>query len=364
MTIERNGFRVCAAASLLAVFGASACAQTGAQTEVETAAPDGAGEAEIEDLAGFDVMRRYGVAEAMPKAEGAIRIATYNVENLFDGNDDPALSGRNEDVDDEKPEGELRAVARAIRRLDADILTLQEIESEAALLEFRDTYLADMGYEHVVSIDAGTDRGIEQSVLSRYPIASATNRPRMPLGGVHPELYGTQPNWYAGEPITFRRSPLIVDMELEGVGGSTYALTMVVVHHKSGRHAGYWRKAEARGVLKVLEELQRSDPERNLLVLGDFNAQAADPPLLTYFEAGFIDLGPTDGSAAVTHESGRRIDLIIGTPGVAEDVVEGSAFVLGTPARPAGVNWRELDTFPGYAADHYPVSIDLIPDDR
>lgn len=337
--------------------------QAGAQTEGMTGVPEAAPAVE-EDLSQFDMMRRFGLAQPRPKAPGSVRVATYNVENLFDAHDDPELSGDNEDIDDEKPAGELRAVARAIRRLDADILTLQEIESESALLEFRDTYLADMGYEHVVSIDAGTGRGIEQSVLSRFPIASATNRPRMALGGVHPELYGTQPNWHAGEPLEFRRSPLIVEVDVPGVDGSAYPLTLVVVHHKSGRHAGYWREAEAAGVLRVLEELGRMQPERNLLVLGDFNALASDASVQTYLDAGFEDLGPTGGNAAVTHESGRRIDLILGTPGIVEDVVEGSAFVLGTPARPAGVNWRDVPSFPGYAADHYPVALDLVPDDR
>ncbi|MEM9559643.1 MAG: endonuclease/exonuclease/phosphatase family protein [Planctomycetota bacterium] len=327
-------------------------------------APETVAAEAYDDLAQFDMLRRFGLAEPKAKAAGAVRVATYNVENLFDAHNDPQLSGDNEDIDDEKPVDELRAVARAIRMLDADVLCLQEIESESALIEFRDTYLAGMGYEHVASIDAGTGRGIEQSVLSRFPITSATNRPQMALGGVHPELYGTRPNWNAGEPLAFRRSPLIVDVDVPGVEGSAYSLTLVVVHHKSGRHAGYWREAEAKGVLGVLEELDHAQPERNLLVLGDFNAQASDSPVRTYLDAGFADLGPTGGSAGVTHESGRRIDLILGTPGVAEDVVEGSAFVLGTPARPAGVNWRDVPTFPGYAADHYPVAIDLIPDDR
>ena len=36
-----------------------------------------------------------------------------------------------------------------------------------------------------------------------------------------------------------------------------------------------------------------------------------------------------------------------------------SEFVLGTPARPKEISWRELDTFPGYASDHYPVVFEL-----
>ena len=57
--------------------------------------------------------------------------------------------------------------------VDADVLCLQEVESRAALESFRDTWLRDLGYAHVASLDAGDERGIEQSVLSRHEIASA-----------------------------------------------------------------------------------------------------------------------------------------------------------------------------------------------
>lgn len=121
------------------------------------------------EYAAADAMRRFGVAQAPETTPGAIRVTTYNIENLFDDVDDPELTGDNDDIDDEKPLAELKAAARAIRLVDADVLCLQEVESLEALLAFRDAHLADMGYDHVVSIDAGTGRGIEQSVLSRFP---------------------------------------------------------------------------------------------------------------------------------------------------------------------------------------------------
>ena len=76
---------------------------------------------------------RLGVDEPLAKAPGTIRVVTYNVENLFDDVDDPSLSGRNEDIDDTKPGAELAALAETIRRLDADVIALQEIESREAL---------------------------------------------------------------------------------------------------------------------------------------------------------------------------------------------------------------------------------------
>ncbi len=309
-----------------------------------------------------EMMRQYGVDKAPAKAEGAFRLTTYNIENLFDTHDDPSLTGRNDDADEAKPQHELVATAMAIRAVNADVLCFQEIESEAALIEYRDNYLSDMGYEFVISIDAGNDRGIENAVLSRFPITNAKNWPKKPLGGVHPEKYGTQKNWYAGEPIEFRRSPLMVDLEIPSADGSdSWSLTLFVMHHKSGRYNTYWREAEATGTLELINKVTKARPDRAIVVLGDFNAEVMDKSVQTYLDAGFVDIfvDRESSSEIITHESGRRIDLILANKAALEHMDTDSAFVYGTAARPEGTNWRDLETFDGYAADHYPVSVDM-----
>lgn len=310
---------------------------------------------------------RFGVPEAPEHTTGAIRIATYNVENLFDDVDDPALSDRQEDIDDTKPRAELDAVARAIREIDADILCLQEVESRAALDWFLRGRLGDMGYTHVLSIDAGDERGIEQAILSRYPVVESRNWVRRPLGGVHPEKYGSGRNWHAGEEIVFHRSPLMAVVEVPGEawgGGEALRVRLVVVHHKSGRHSQYWRDKEAQGLVEILGEIDASEGLGPTLILGDFNAEADAESVKLYEAAGFTDLfGDNDGPKTrwTTHESGRRIDLILANEQARAMCDPASEFVLGTPARPSEISWRELDTFPGYASDHYPVVVELRP---
>ncbi|MDP1660564.1 MAG: hypothetical protein Q8L55_01505, partial [Phycisphaerales bacterium] len=56
---------------------------------------------------------RFGVKQAPAKTSGAIRITTFNVENLFDDKDDPKLSGTFEDKDSTKPADQLKAAADA-----------------------------------------------------------------------------------------------------------------------------------------------------------------------------------------------------------------------------------------------------------
>lgn len=309
-------------------------------------------------------MIRFGLSEAPEKAKGTFRLTAYNIENLFDDKDDPTLTGRNDDADDTKPVHQMMAVARAIEKLDSDVICLQEIESLEALLWFRDQYLADMGYEYVISLDAGNSRGIENAVLSRFPLTNPVQWIGKELGGVHPELYGTRKNFLAGEVLAFRRSPLKLDVEVPATEDKEgYTLTLFVLHHKSGRYSQYWREAEAKMVAKLAHEIEKEHPGRAIVLLGDFNAQVSDESVKIYLRGGFHDIfanAKGDSKSIVTHESSRRIDLVLANSAAMEYLDEDSAFVLGTAARPKGVDWRALDTFEGYASDHYPVSVDII----
>ena len=323
-----------------------------------------------------DDHRWIGRADPVPRAADTIRLATYNVENLFDERDDPALTGQFDDcwARDKsvraKPREHQEALAAAIRRLNADVIGLQEIESFDALIEFRETFLADMGYVHVMSIDVGQERGIEQSVLSRFPIREARVWPNAPLGGVHPDRYGSGENWYAGQPLEYRRSPLFVRIEVPADArgnAQPYEFGLFVVHHKSGGPAAYWREAEARWLVAQVQSMQRAEPALNICIMGDFNAVPDSAVMQMYRDAGFThaiaERDPND-PRTLTHQSGRAIDFLLFCPAMAPEIVKDSAFVLGTPVLARGADWRNPTYPPGYASDHLPVSVDIVPVER
>jgi endonuclease/exonuclease/phosphatase family metal-dependent hydrolase len=304
---------------------------------------------------------RFGVEQPPPKPPGAIRLATFNLQNLYRDEEGELPDPERKPP---KPEVQLKAAAELIRKLDADVLALQEVESESVLRWFRDTYLADLGYAHLASLDAGDDRGIEQSILSRFPIEGVKNWPGLILEGTHP-MTSRDPEARPGEAIRFRRSPLraTVVVPPERAAGLAYRLTIFVVHHKSGRDAGYWREAEARMTARLAREELDADPQARIAIVGDFNASMVDLSFREYLDAGFLD-AHADRSVGrpewVTHESGRTIDFVLVSPALRRDTA-GAGFVLGTPARPPGVDWRTYPPPDGYVSDHYPVAIDLIP---
>ncbi len=314
-------------------------------------------------------VRLHGVAAPVAKPAGALRLATYNLENLFDPLKPGTPAGKARDDAGEgeahpvKPAEERRALAAAIRAIDADILAVQEIESLETLTRFRDEHLSDLGYAHIASLDAGDRRGIEQSVLSRYPIKEVANWPNAELGGTHPAKWGRQDNEWAGQPIAFARSPLKVVIEVPVQGASpprTIPLTLFVVHHKSGGPGGYWREAEAARTAELARAAAEGD--RAVAVLGDFNAKREDAPMAKYAAAAFVaahaDKPDTD-PVWMSHTSGRVIDHILLSPSLAKMMVKETRFVLGTPTRPEGVDWRTTPNPPGWASDHYPVVVDF-----
>lgn len=318
---------------------------------------------------GFGPGHRYGLRSAPEAPAGSIRIGSYNVLNYFDEVDDPTLSGEWDDAELASRPGQLIALAEAIRELDADVLALQEVESREALIRFRDEHLADMGYEHVASLDAGYYRGVEQSVLSRVPITVTRNWPGLSTADVTRSGDDFQPVPERPE-LAFQRSPLMVDFKT----AAGYEFTLFVVHLKSGGLAhAYRREAEGLKLLELVAQRLESAPDRNVLVLGDFNAKAHYKSMRLLMEGGLIDTmshrsaDSSDAEAAqwVTHESGRTIDYILVNPGAARELVPESGFVLGTfyPGDWNHYDWRTDDAPEGHASDHYPIAIDLMPRD-
>jgi len=112
---------------------------------------------------------------ALPAQAATFTVASYNVENLFDLNRDGTEyddylpggpSGWNRSVMDAKFDN----IARVIKDLDADILSLQEVESGKALMILQH-YLRLLGKDYPFSAIADSrPTTVKCAVLSRYPI--------------------------------------------------------------------------------------------------------------------------------------------------------------------------------------------------
>ena len=156
-----------------------------------------------------------GAESTVTNGQSEISVMTYNVDNLFDtvhddGKDDIAFlpyadkqtaehkalcaqitvyPWRQEclylDWSNEVYEQKLARVAHTIQTINngrgPDVLILEEIENIGVLNKLNNEYLSTSGYKTVVLIEGHDDRGIDQAVLSRLPLAEPAFNFPIPL---------------------------------------------------------------------------------------------------------------------------------------------------------------------------------------
>ena len=220
----------------------------------------------------------------------AVTVMTFNVENLFDNEDDPGKDDKaylpieakqnnahiaacneitvarwrdeclNLDWSDAAIERKLTVIAATIRQVDggygADIIALQEVENVEILERLRTGYLADLGYEPAILVEGADSRGIDVAFLSRVPLA-------------HPPILHPLSLSQFGDRERDTRGILQADFEL--ADGSI--LTGFSVHFPAPYHPTGMRIAAYRQLTELLMSLP---DERPAFAAGDFNTTSTE----------------------------------------------------------------------------------------
>ncbi|HQS72556.1 MAG TPA: endonuclease/exonuclease/phosphatase family protein [Sulfurovum sp.] len=178
------------------------------------------------------------------------KVATYNVENLFDavydGTEYEDYTPGKHNWNRRMVETKLNHTAEVICDLDADVLGLQEIENERILGQLVEK-LKKVGCPYVYSaVSHKKGSSIQVALLSRFPIVKK-----------HDIQVSFAPRV---------RNILEVEVEVKG-----YPLTFFVNHWKSRAYKGYESKRIA--YAKALQERIARMPEgKEYIILGDFNS--------------------------------------------------------------------------------------------
>ncbi len=207
-----------------------------------------------------------------------MRIATFNVENLFTR----YLFARGVNRKDAAKRGftteELRfrlsdpiskqLTAQTMEATGAEVFALQEVESLDVLKQFRDSYLGGPDcWPHALVIDGNDQRRIDVGVLSRHPIVHARSWQHLRQDG---------------EPV-FDRDCLEVDIE-----GPIGRLTLYINHLKSMRAPNRTqgsgraltrarRRQQVSAIRDIITERFGPDPsDAPFVVLGDLNDYPED----------------------------------------------------------------------------------------
>lgn len=185
-----------------------------------------------------------------------VTVATYNILNLFDDQDDIYHQDEGTPA---KPRDEMQRVAESIRKINPDVIAFQEVESRGYLERFIEVFLGDMGYDHVVHFEGNDHRGIDVCLASRLPVGVVRS---------HRHVLFPGPD---GKPTQFERDLLCATIEPPGAD----PFEVWVVHLKSnfgGREAAEpVRIAEAMQVHKIIDDRLKKEPNLRFAIVGDFN---------------------------------------------------------------------------------------------
>ncbi|HSM93760.1 MAG TPA: endonuclease/exonuclease/phosphatase family protein [Anaeromyxobacteraceae bacterium] len=266
---------------------------------------------------------------ARTPAHRAVRVASWNVHDLFDAVDEVSPPG---DLDELRTVAEVEAkvarVAEVLARADADVVLLQEVET----LPLARALAARAGYGEARLVEAFDPRGIDVAVLSRLAVEPYVSH----LGEVGPD----------GRPLWSRDC---VEAHVSVPPGELVVVGTHLVSRLTDP-AGDRRRAQAARMREIVDGLVRLRPGTLVLAGGDLNdepASAALSPLLG--DGGWVDALDAFGLASTWTwlglGGGRRLDYLLVPREDAWRVL--GATVLDGPDVAA-------------ASDHRPVVVDLL----
>tara|TARA_Y100000815_G_scaffold275527_1_gene314294 strand:+ start:12001 stop:13020 length:1020 start_codon:yes stop_codon:yes gene_type:complete len=214
------------------------------------------------------------LAQAQQKQYKAVTIAFYNLENLFDTENDPLTFD-----DDRTPDGKdhwtkeiyadkLKNMARVIAEIGEDvtktspvIIGVSEIENRKVLEDLlNEPALRDKNYG-IVHYDSPDRRGIDVALLYQKNIFKLIDSSKHELF-----IYDID----NPEKRVYTRDQLLVSGLLDG------DKIHVIVNHWPSRSGGEARsrsKREAAAALnkKIIDSLQKSEPSAKIITMGDLN---------------------------------------------------------------------------------------------
>ncbi|MDX6747093.1 endonuclease/exonuclease/phosphatase family protein [Polaribacter sp. PL03] len=273
----------------------------------------------------------------------SFKVLSWNVEHFVDSFDDPYINSKRENKPDSLMGNKVDDLIAALKKIDADVVVLQEFESAKFLRNIADNGLSDMGYKYFADVPShGWYMNVV--VMSKFPLGVIYG-----YGNVTTPILEYRND--KGEPET--QNTLNTRMwSVEVYPNSDYNFLLTGVHLKAGR--GERNIAMRKGQINFLKQqykrFLKEDKNKNILVVGDFNSVQGSEEINLFLNEEskrekFIDPLP---KTVMTHPSNapeRRLDYMLINTNMYKVYKENSAKVpqLFTPKK-----MKEI-------SDHLPV---------
>lgn len=230
----------------------------------------------FEEDAGLEQQDAGVVADAgVPLPPTTFKVVTWNVENLFDEQNDP----NTDDTVETRAtvEARLDEIAKVLESLGPpEIIALQEVENAALLRRLANRLSPNL---NTVLIDGNDPRGIDVGLITRFPVKRQNS-------------HATENVYDLSEPgkyYRYARDCLEVHLDVEG-----RPVVMLVNHlvSKASPGSDAKRRAEAAKTRDIADYLRGEDPNRAVIIAGDMNDTPDSPPLKQFTRTPeFVDIG-------------------------------------------------------------------------
>ncbi|MFS6528440.1 ExeM/NucH family extracellular endonuclease [Microbacterium aurugineum] len=319
-----------------------------------------------------------------PEVGGDVQVASFNVYNYF-----TTLKSENSNARGAANAAQFAIqkskIVAAINGLDAEIVSLMEIENSVKLGKPIDSALEDL--VDGLNDDAGAE------VWDYVPTPDALNDAATTDYITNAIIYKKDAVTTVGDSATVTdesvwgnaREPIAQAFDIDG-----RVVTVVANHLKSksppqGAGAepadgqGFFnadRVAQANAILAFTEDLEETTGSSDMLLIGDFNAYSEEDPIDVFTSKGWSDLVADKASGQYTYTFDGELgslDHVIASPSLASSITGAGVWGINSPewsdrgyafgATEEGTPYRSSDHDPiivGVSAEIPPVSIDVV----
>ncbi|MEV7798754.1 ExeM/NucH family extracellular endonuclease [Microbacterium foliorum] len=323
-------------------------------------------------------------ADSAPTVGGDVQVASFNVFNYFttlkseNSNARGAANAAQFEIQKSK-------IVAAINGLDAEIVSLMEIENSIKLGGTLDEALADLvdGLNDALGSEewdyVRTPDELNDSATTDF-ITNAIIYKKDAVGTVGESLTVTDETVWNNA-----REPIAQAFDIDG------RVVTVVANHfksKSAPEGGGTEPADGQGFFNAdrvkqanslkgfTEEIEEVTGSSDILLIGDFNAYAKEDPIEVFTSEGWSDVAGEKAPGQHTYTFDAELgslDHVLASPSLAESITGAGVWSINSPewsdrgyafgATEAGTPFRSSDHDPivvGVSSEIPPVSIDVV----
>jgi len=259
-------------------------------------------------------------------AHDTISVVTWNIEHFVDEYDSPYIDNDRENDPPEVMEERRSLFADAIKKMDADIVVLQEVESAAYMQLFADEHFPELNYRYFTGRESN-DWYMNVVVMSRIPLGILYS-----YANLDSFIFDIEDDEGRIQRQNFTNNRML---SVDVLVNPEYSFLLTGLHLKAGRgeRNENWRIGQIDMLRDHFEYMEAVHPEMRFLIAGDLNILPGDREFLHLLgdDESPLFTDPLADIESFTHTADnpvRQLDHLLPSRQMMDDLVPGSAEVL------------------------------------